>query len=244
MVCAVAMCVAMSFVATSCSVDGQAQPMAGISAAGGGQSAENGLDELDPAEALSTVIEALMDEETFHVSGSMVKGGNIDISYQVGVGAIGTLSDADEESGPVQIVAAEGRIYVTGDEEFLAASVDEEAAETIAGKWVLLGEESTSRFEVIADGGRFVDAVLGSGAAQVDLTGVRDVGGVPAVGLVFRDTGATLWVAATGAPLPIQLEEKGASGGSGVLKFDRIGEVLELEIPDEDSVVNAGDVDE
>ena len=201
-------------------------------------SAENGIDQLQPAAALDTVIQALADEGTFHVTGSMMRGLVLDISYVVDQGAVGTVGDQASDSSPIELVAVDDRIYVTGDEEFLAETVGEDAAKTIAGKWLLLSSDSSRRFEVLSDGRTFADVVLGSREGEIDITGVREVDGVPAVGLLFRDSGATLWVAASGEPVPLRLEEKGASGGNGVLKFHDIGALVELDTPDEDDVVD------
>jgi hypothetical protein len=202
-------------------------------------SAENGIDQLEPAAALDAVTEALYDEGTFTVTGTMMRGVVIDITYVVEEGAVGTVGDSAEDVSPVRLVAVDGRIYVTGDEEFLAETVGEDAAKTIAGKWLMLAEDSSRRFEVLADGRHFTEAVLGSRDEEITITGVREVDGVAAVGLVFRDTGATLWVAASGDPVPLRLEEKGASGGHGVLRFSDLGAEVVLETPDEEDVVDA-----
>ncbi|HSI92450.1 MAG TPA: hypothetical protein VK925_03075 [Jiangellaceae bacterium] len=214
-----------------------AEPLADIATAR--VSAENGIDQLEPAAALDAVIDALYDEGSFSVTGAMVRGVVIDITYLVDEGAVGTVGDVTDDSGPVELVAVDGRIYVTGDEEFLAETVGEDAAKTIAGKWLMLAEDSSRRFEVLADGRHFTEAVLGGQDGELEMTGVREVDGTPAVGLLFRETGATLWVAASGDPVPLRFEEKGASGGSGVLRFVDLGVQVELEVPDEDDVVDA-----
>ena len=49
-------------------------------------------------------------------------------------GATGTVGSET----PVTLVALDGRIYVTGDAEFMATRVGADAAKRIAGKWLLL----------------------------------------------------------------------------------------------------------
>lgn len=208
------------------------------------QSAENGVDELPPSEAVATVIDTLEDKGSFHVTGTMDEGAAIDMTYVVGEGATGTIGGSADDSAPVELVSVDGRIYVAGDEQFLAETVGEEAAETIGGKWVLLGEESAEQFGVFADGARFAEAVLDPSGEDAQTTGVREVDGVPAVGLVFRDSGSILWVAAEGEPVPLRLEEKGASGGTGVLRFVDIGADVELAVPADEDVVDAADLPE
>lgn len=70
------------------------------------------------------------------------------------------------------------------------------------------------------------------------MTPLTDVEGVPAVGLVFPETGGTLWVAAEGPERPLRFEEKGASGGQGVLLFGDYGAEVALAAPPEDQVVS------
>jgi hypothetical protein len=213
-----------------------AEPLADIATAR--VSAENGIDQLPPVAALDTVIDALADEGSFQVTGSMMRGLVLDISYVFDEGAVGTVGEATSDASPIEMVALGDRIYVTGDEEFLAETVGDDAAKTIAGKWLLLSPDSSRRFEVLSNGRTFADVVLGGREGEIDITGVREVDGVPAVGLLFRDSGATLWVAASGRPVPLRLEEKGASGGNGVLKFHDLGAEVELDTPDEDDVVD------
>jgi hypothetical protein len=216
--------------------EGDAAPIADI--ASERVSAENGLDKLDPAVALGKVTQELEEEGSFHVSGT-VSGGALDITYLVGQGAIGTIGDAEGGASPVEIVAADGRIYVAGDENFLIETVGEDAAKTIGGKWLLLADDSASEFDVLADGQKFAEAVFGDWTGQIETTGVREVDGHPAIGFLFRETGSTLWVAATGDPRPLRFEEAGASGGKGVLTFDSIGAEIELQVPGKDDVVDA-----
>jgi hypothetical protein len=119
----------------------------------------------------------------------------------------------------------------------LADIVDADIEDTIAGKWLLISSESSSNYRIFVEGSDFAEAVLGS-EIKGDLTSVQDVNGVPAVGLVFAESGGMLWIAATGDPLPLRFEEKGASGGSGVLTFSEFGEDVDVAVPDEDDVVD------
>ena len=93
-------------------------------------------------------------------------------------------------------------------------------------------------FAIFADGMTFADRVLGA-QGPVEMTDVSDVNGLPALGLVFAETGGTLWVSAEGDPLPIQFDEKGASGGTGVLTFTDFGAEVAIQAPAAESVVDA-----
>ena len=238
-VAALAGCVVSAGACAVPSVDDDAAPLADITTSRDVAQAENGIDELTPRQALDVVLETLQEKGSFTVTGSMMRGGRLDITYVVDVGAAGSIGESADDESPVEMIAADDTIYVTGDEEFLAESVGEEAAEAIADKWVLLSEESAESFEVLADGRRFTEMVFDRVGPPADMTGVREVDGAPAVGLLFDDTGAILWVAASGDPVPVRLEEKGASGDTGVLRFKDVGSEVDLEVPDEDSVVDA-----
>jgi hypothetical protein len=194
--------------------------------------AANGLDRISAEKALAVVLSALTDAESYRVTGTSTSGEAIDISF-VAAGATGTVGSKE----PVQLVALDGRLYVTGDKEFMATNVGADAAKRMAGKWLLLPRDSTSDFSIFADGETFAQTVLAA-KGPVEMSGVRDVQGVPAVGLVFPETGGTLWVSARGEPLPIQFEEKGASAGSGVLTFTDFDADVTVKAPPADSVVD------
>lgn len=228
---AVSVCV---LVLAGCGSDDSTAPLEQIASDEQGVPAENGVDRQSPEEALRAVLTALDSAGSYRVSGTTVGGGAIDISFKVGVGASGTVVSGS----PVTLVALDGRVYVTGDAEFMATNVGPDAAARMAGKWLLLPLDSTSSFAIFADGTSFADNVLGA-QGPVEMGGVRDVNGVPAVGLVFPHTGGTLWVSAEDDPLPIQFEEKGASGGAGVLKFSDFGADVAIAAPAAESVVDA-----
>jgi hypothetical protein len=194
--------------------------------------AANGLDRVSAEEALDKVLAALAATESYHVTGTSTSGEAIDISF-VDAGATGTVGS----KRPVTLVALDGRLYVTGDAEFMATNVGADAAKRMAGKWLLLPPDSTTDFSIFANGETFAQTVLG-GEGPVEMSGVRDVNGVPAVGLVFPETGGTLWVSAQGDPLPIQFEEKGATAGAGVLLFTDFDAEVALQAPPADSVVD------
>jgi len=217
-----------------CGGERSAAPLAEIASHEQAAPAENGVDQKSPDQALATVLTALESKGSYHVTGTTASGGAIDISFKVGAGASGTV----DSGSPVTLVALEGRVYVTGDAEFMATNVGPDAAARMAGKWLLLPQDSTSSFAIFADGMTFADRVLGA-QGPVEMTDVRDVNGLPALGLVFAETGGTLWVSAEGDPLPIQFDEKGASGGTGVLTFTDFGAEVAIQAPAAESVVDA-----
>lgn len=234
-VLAAALSLACAGAVVACSASAGSAPEVVDIANSTAESAENGLDQLEPEAALATVVGALRAGGAFHVTGTMLNGGEIDLRYVVGEGAAGTVVDPDG-GAPVEILAVDGQIYVTGDEDFLAESVGEDVDQTVAGKWLRLPDESTAAFDVIADGQQFLETVL-SGGEDVKMTGVRELDGAPVIGLRVGET--TLWVAASGEPLPIRLEEKGASADAGMMWFEPVDEEVALEAPDSEDVLDA-----
>lgn len=205
-------------------------PMAQVAAEG--QPAQNGIDDKSPADALADSIAAMEAAGTYKVNGVTSAGSTIDIGFQVGVGSVGTVTSGSA----VTLVSNAGAVYVTGDTAALTTLVGADVATTIAGKWLLVAPDSMTGFAIFADGTTFANAVLGS-QGPGEMTSVKEVDGVPAVGLTFPETGGTLWVSATGEPLPLRFEEKGASAGTGVLTFSGFGtEVVVPALPAEDIV--------
>lgn len=220
---------------SACSADEVEPATAQVSAepsASPSPTAENGIDQLSPGQALAAVRGALTEAGTYRVSGTTMAGGTIDISFVVGQGSQGTV----DLGAPVSLVSVGGQVYITGDEQFLAEKVGGADAARIAGKWVLLPEDSTSGFAIFVDGQRFAATLFGD-QGPGEMTPLTEVSGVPAVGLLFPETGGTLWVAAEGPALPLRFEEKGASAGQGVLTFDSYGAELALAAPPPELVV-------
>ncbi|NED97176.1 hypothetical protein G1H11_17900 [Phytoactinopolyspora alkaliphila] len=208
-------------------------PLAQIASSSETAPAENGVDQLPPEEALRTAVKNLAEAGTYRVSGMTSAGSAIDIAFKTGVGSVGTVTTDSE----VRLVASDDVVYITSDPATLADIVDADIEDTIADKWLLISSESSSNYRIFVEGSDFAEAVLGS-EVKGDPTAVQEVDGVPAVGIEFAESGGMLWISATGDPLPLRFEEKGASGGSGVLTFSDFGEDVEVPTPDEDDVVD------
>ncbi|PZF82532.1 hypothetical protein [Jiangella anatolica] len=207
-------------------------PLAQISVEEGLTQAPNGIDELAPAEVLEQSLAAMQATGSYRVTGTTVSGNTIDIAFKDGVGSVGSVGSENA----VQLVATPGAVYVTGDES-LAASVGADVGTTLAGKWLLISPEAASSFAIFADGAAFAAAVLGADDPDA-LTPIQEVDGRPAIGLLFPETGGTLWVAASGEPLPLRLEEKGASAGAGVITFSDYGTEVAVTPPAPEAVVD------
>lgn len=195
--------------------------------------ADNGIDQLTPPEALATSVEAMGHAGTFTVRGTTMAGSTMDLAFQVGTGTQGTVTS----DSVVKLVSVKGAVYVSGDPESIGAKVGADVDETIAGKWLLVPQDSVSGFRIFTGATAFSESVLGSTAPD-EVSSVTEVDGIPAVGLLFPATGATLWVSATGEPVPLRFEEKGATAGKGVLTFADYGSEVVVAAPNPDDVVD------
>lgn len=211
-------------------------PLAQI-AANDSPPAINGIDRLEPDSALTEAISAMEATGSYRVKGRTMTGSTINITFKVGKGSTGTIH---ANGGKFKIVSVAGKLMVSGDSENLSEAVGEDVDDTIGDKWLLMDDKSASGFEIFAGGKAFAEAVLGS-QGPGEMTLVKDVDGQPAVGLVFPETGGTLWVAASGKPYPIRFEEKGATANRGVLIFSDFGENVKLPSPDADDIVDVSD---
>lgn len=231
-------CAGMTAAVAACGAEAEFRPVAPLAQISvSNAAAQNGIAELEPAKALHESITAMESKGSYRVSGTTTNGNAIDIAFSVGAGSVGTFNSGS----PMQIMSAQGSVYVSGNADTMSELVGADVDETIAGKWMLIAPDSDSGFDIFSDGATFAEAVLGAGAPS-KMTGVNEVDGRLAVGLLFPDTGGTLWVAATGEPLPLRFEEKGASAGKGVLTFTDFGADVAVEAPAEDELLDVAEL--
>ncbi|WP_129665177.1 hypothetical protein [Phytoactinopolyspora endophytica] len=238
----VKLAIAVTIAMTACSEAEQAAesaPLAQIASDEETAPAENGIDQLPGDEVLETAVTNLDEAGSFRVHGTTLADDmTIDIAFKVGEGSAGTVTNGSE----VELVASEGVIYITSDADTLADVVDADIDDTIADKWFRVSsEESESGYSLFADSAEFADALLGL-SVEGDPTSVKEVDGVPAVGLSFAESGGMLWVAAEGEPLPVRFEEKGASGKAGVLNFTDFGDDVDIDVPSDDDVIDPAEL--
>lgn len=195
--------------------------------------AANGIDEKAPATVLKDAVAAMESTGSYRVVGKTTAGADINIAFRVDVGATGTVSTGGDE---IEFLSKDGKLLVSGDVESLKERIDEDVDDTIGDKWLVLKPKQVKGFEIFLNGKAFADAVLGS-QGPAEITSVKDVDGEPCVGLIFPDTGGTLWVAATGDPYPLRFEEKGATEDRGTLVFKQYGKKVKLVSPDKGDIV-------
>ena len=201
-------------------VTDQTAPTAGASSDASGASA---------AEAGDLVRQALgnlEDAEAFTVRGSTTDGA-IDVAYVRGVGATGTVTSG---GSPVTVLATAGKVWVKGDAAWYEGTVGAGSAALIGDKWVELPADVLPSVEVLVDGSALLDSLVDP-RGVFERTAVQDLDGVEVVGARDTDSGGTLWVTATGDPLPVRYEERGAVGDQGVLHFADVGVIVPIAPP-------------
>lgn len=196
----------------------------------------NGIDEVAPEEALAQARSALAEAVSFRVTGSPTPGQRLDLVFVTDApGARGTVS---QDGSTFALRAVDGAVYVRGDLDWLAEEVASGAPRTLGGKWLLLPDPVAQDLAALTDPTSFVEAALTpAGAAQS--VGVSMIDEVPAAGIRFVDSEATVWLAGVGTPYPLLVERPGATADEGVVRFGEIDEPATLSAPRAANVVVA-----
>lgn len=188
-----------------------------VTACGGGAK-ENGVDKLSAQDALAKVKAALTKVTTVHVTGHISLGGK-DMSLDLrdkSTGGTGTLQVA---GGRIDLVRDNDVVYLKGDSTALQATGASSAqAALVAGKWIKASAGTSGGFGALG-------SLLDSQALFTNITtptgtvskGKRTtVNGKKAYTLVDKatDGNGTLYIALTGQPLPLRIDQPGPSGGA------------------------------
>lgn len=187
---------------------------------------------------------------SYRVTGSPTQGDPLDLTFAsgtaltrpdatpapgavVGRGVRGTLT---RDGSTFDILAVDGSVYVRGDLRWLADVVTQDARRTVGNKWLLLPPAVAAKVEAVTDADAFAEAVLLTDG-DVESVGVAEIDGGPALGIRSLETRGTVWVAGTGAVLPVQVEREGATEGNGVLAFGDFDRKVVLRAPPSGNVV-------
>ena len=163
-----------------------------------------------------------------HVAGSGLEGGQsitLDLRLAAGKGGEGTLT---LNGGTFQIVVIAKTVYFKGSAAFWRQSSGETAAKKLGGRW-LKGPLSGELASVAAFGDihkLFAQLLAPKGTlTKGPATTIR---GQPAIGITDAANKGTLYVATTGKPYPLQINN---SSKHGVIVIDRIGSPVTLTPP-------------
>jgi hypothetical protein len=181
---------------------------------GCGGSSGNGVAGKTPSEIVAASKAAADAATSAHVSGSIVSNGspitlNLDLASGGGRGqlSLGGLG--------FELVQTGGTVYIKGSAAFYRRIGGAAAAQLLQGRW-LKAPTTAPEFASISsltELHRLVDATL-ENHGTLTKTGTTSVNGQAVVGISDQSKGATLYVATTGKPYPVQIAKGGAGGGT------------------------------
>lgn len=133
--------------------------------------------------------------------------------------ADGTFGTA---AGQGSLVIVAHHVYLRGPVAFWEGLESVPAAEAtkLAGRWIMLPENSTSSFSSLTLPG-VIHALSGLHKKKITKLGPRTVDGRSAIGIRAKSFG-TMWVATSGTPYPLEVTQK-TSTGHGTITFSNWG---------------------
>ena len=190
----------------------------------GGGASDNGVAKLSAADALKKVQVALKKVSSVHVSGHISTQGqdiSLDLRDKAGAGT-GTITIG---GGEIDVVRDGDNIYVKGDKDALTAfGASSAQASLVAGKWLRQSVSAGGSFATLADlldtTALFGNVTTPTGTLKTGTT--TTLNGHKVFTLVDSSPqgNGTLYVAATGDPLPLRVDQPGNSGGTLDFEYD------------------------
>lgn len=197
---------------------------------GSSSSSGNGVADKASAEILAATKAASDAARSVHVAGSIVSDKSpitLDMSLLAGKGGRGQLS----ESGlAFELIQVGGTVYIKGSSAFYKHIGGTAAAQLLQGKWLKApaSDANFASLSQLTDLRQLVDQTLVS-HGSLKKSGTTTIAGQKVVGITDTTKDATLYIATTGKPYPIEIS-KGGSGG-GKITFDRWNSSVTLAAP-------------
>lgn len=178
----------------------------------------NGIESKSVTEIVAATQAAAKAQSSVHVAGAGTSGGTavgIDMSLVKGKGGSGSITT---DGSKFQIVTTTSTLYFKADKAFWTKSGGSALATLVGDRWVKV-PIGNKDFADLASMGDFTSAVGSflSSTGTPSKGATKTIDGQPALSLVDSD-GSLLWIATTGDPLPLRIENtasKGAAAGSG-----------------------------
>ena len=191
--------------------------------------ASNGIASKSANGIVAAALAAIDNAKSAHISGTVVSGGSaisLDLDLVSGKGGRGQMSEGGLS---FQIEVVSNEVYINGSPAFWRHFGGEAAAELFQGKW--LKAPASGQFASLAQLNNLhelLGTVLSTHGALV--TGpTSTVDGQSAASVHDTTKDATLYVAATGTPYPLEIVKSGSQGGR--LTFSRFNESVPLTPP-------------
>lgn len=201
--------------------------------------ADNGVSALSAEQILARAKSALGAADAVHVAGSGSDEGTavkLDMRYGAD-GAVGTFFVNGQR---LDLLRVADDVYVKGSTSFWTTFADASVGKLLGGKYVKT-TTTDARFKDLADFTDLTAAADGflepDGAISKGATTM--IAGQPAIGLVSKGaTGGTLYIATTGRPYPLAIEDDAKSTGQE-LTFTEYGKPVTVTAPPAAQIVDA-----
>jgi hypothetical protein len=200
-----------------------------LAGCGSGAVRTNGIEAETPTQIVAAAKAAAGAAASVHVAGSIVSHGKpISLNMEL-VSEKGGKGHMSLDGLSFSLVDVDGALYVNGSSTFYTRFAGVTAARVLRGKW-LKGPQSGA-MAPLASLARLRSLLSTALAAHGPLarTSNASVEGQQAVGVSDPVNGGTLYVAATGAPYPLEIVRRGV--GAGKLVFDRWNQAVSLAVP-------------
>lgn len=181
----------------------------------GGGAKSNGIDKLAADAALAKVKAAVADVRTVHVTGTINQSGQ-PLRLEVFVGTDSAQGSIDVGGGTMDLRLVDGVTYFRGDAKVFAAfGANAAQASLAAGRWIKDTGTSgpAASFAAFLNRKELFDNLL-TPQGTISTGGSATVNGHKALVLVDNSPqGGKLYVASTGAALPLRIARTGDNGG-------------------------------
>lgn len=146
-------------------------------------------------------------------------------------GSTGTLGQPDGQTA--EVVGTPEAVYIKGSS--FAQQLGPEVAAKVEGKWIMIPKDNpvAQSFAGLSSVKDFIGTILATPEKLKKLP-VKDIGGVPAVGLDSQQ--GVLWIATTGEPLPIEVTAP--EGQTGKMTLTEWNAPVTITPPPESDVVD------
>jgi hypothetical protein len=197
---------------------------------GGKSSSSNGEASKPASQVLADVQKAAQAAKGVHVAGSITDAGKpltLDLFLVKGKGGKGTMS---ESSLRFEIIRVGNKAYIKGSDAFLKQFAGSAGQQLLHGKW-LQGSATSgdlASLTPLTDLEKLFKGALTS-HGKLKNEGETTYKGQKAVALKDTTQGGTLYIAATGEPLPIAIV--GGTNKEGTITFDRWNETEPIDAP-------------
>lgn len=212
---------------------------AGIGLLGCGKDspATSGIVESPAKEILDRSRAAATAASSFRIAGEVREQGTdtaVDLQFQKDKGAAGTVTVREMT---FEVLVVDRTAYLKADQATWEKAGTGKGAQLLVGKYIEISSSTSGFGDImkIADPAKLLDQAL-TAEGTVVKTGVKEINGVPVVGLAEEDpSDGILYVATEGEPYPVRVE---SSRGEGTVDFTAWNEPVELTAPPADQVIS------